>query len=180
MPARAWSLAPSPSAAAPDNASRTTASQRANALPSTGHTELLQSRIKTRRVSWLKVYRVDILIVPSHMPHQQETTFRRKSSFPSSVGSMQARLAHPAFSSFVSRLSGLFSPHTWVASVPVNPVVDLPSEVHHRLAPQSIRCFVAAASDRVHSLPNCSFPPSRRSFLSLTLKLLSRFQPGQL
>lgn len=47
----------------PDN------SERASALPYTGHTGLLQSCIKTRGVSWLKVYRVDILIVPSHMPH---------------------------------------------------------------------------------------------------------------
>jgi hypothetical protein len=68
-----------------------------------------------------KVYRVHIphRTVPSHVPRQQETTFRRRSSFPSSVCSMQHHLAHSLFSLFVSAY---------------RPSRELPSELQYPLA----------------------------------------------
>lgn len=128
-------------------------------------TPIYNTAFTTSGVSWLKsVSRRHLNYPVPYAAHQQETTFRRKSSFPSSVGSMQSRLANPAFLPFVSALSGLSSPH---ACVVVNPVVDLlPSEVQHRLAPQSIGRCLPVASDRVHFL-NYSKSSPLEKFLAL-------------
>lgn len=158
MPARTWRLALSPSVATPDNASRT--HQRVSALPSVGHPELLQYCIMTRGVSWLKSVSRRHLNCP--IPYAAPTGNDVQTKvFVSVVCGFNAASLGPS-RLFSIRLSSVWSilSAAWVV---VNPVVDLlPSDVQHRLAPQSIRRFLLVAFDRVHfsitrALPNCEF-----------------------